>query len=406
MKVENINIDILKPFEKNPKSHPAEQIDRIVRSIQEFGWANPILALKENNMVIAGHARLKAARKMNLSEVPVIVLDMPYEKAIAYVVADNRLAELAEWDNTMLLPLLDEIKLAGIDVELTGFTAADISLMNKHEVQEDDFDAGAAADAIKEPITKLGDIWILGRHRLMCGDSTKREDVEKLLHTTKPFIMVTDPPYGVEYDPKWRLNSGLNKIWQKRAEGKVLNDDILDWTESYKLFPGHVAYVWHAGRFAGNTINNLHEAGFEIRTQIIWVKKNLVIGRGHYHFQHEPCWYAVRKGNSAKWCGDRKQSTIWEIQNMHRTQGNVDDGKTIHSTQKPIECMARPIRNHGLKDDLVYDPFGGSGTTIMACEQLDRICYMCEIDPIYCDVIVQRFEKFTGQKAHKQEVSP
>ena len=245
----------------------------------------------------------------------------------------------------------------------------------------------------------MGKLVLKSRHRVLCGDSTKPEDVERLMGGAVPFIMVTDPPYGVEYDPDWRLEAGINKPWQTLASGKVSNDDIVDWTEAYKLFPGHVAYVWHAGRFAADLVGNLKTAGLEIRTQIIWAKPSLVMGRGHYHWQHEPCWYAVRKGGSAKWCGDRKQSTVWDIQNMHRTQGNVDDGKTIHSTQKPVECMARPIRNHGGPDDDVYDPFLGSGTTLIAAEQLNRRCFGMEISPAYCDVIITRFERLSGQKA-------
>jgi DNA modification methylase len=244
------------------------------------------------------------------------------------------------------------------------------------------------------------------RHRILCGDSTKAEDVSRVLGGRKPFIMVTDPPYGVEYDPEWRLNAGLNKEWQTRAEGKVANDDQVDWSATYRLSPTHVAYVWHAGRHAADLVVNLRAAEFDVRTQIIWSKPSLVIGRGHYHWQHEPCWYAVRKGGSAKWCGDRTQSTIWVIKNMHRTQGDVDDGKTIHGTQKPVECMARPIRNHGGKDDDVYDPFLGSGTTIIAAEQLGRRCFGLELEPKYCDVICQRWAKLTGKTPTLEDGTP
>lgn len=211
--------------------------------------------------------------------------------------------------------------------------------------------------------------------------------------------MVTDPPYGVSYDPSWRLEAGINKSWQKRAEGKVLNDDRSDWTKTWELFPGDVCYIWHGALHSSNVAQSLEACGFKIRSQIIWAKNSLVMGRGHYHWQHEPCWYAAR--GTANWTGDRKQSTLWQISNMHRTQGDVDDGKTIHWTQKPIECMLRPIQNNSEKGDLVYDPFLGSGTTLIAAEKSGRTCYGMELSPQYVDVIVKRWEDFTGRKAEK-----
>lgn len=209
--------------------------------------------------------------------------------------------------------------------------------------------------------------------------------------------MVTDPPYGVNYDTEWRRKDGINKSWQKCAEGKVENDDRADWSEAYSLFPGHIVYVWHGSLHSSEVAQNLESCGFKIRSQIIWAKNNLVIGRGDYHWQHEPCWYGVR--GTGNWCGDRKQSTLWKIENMHRTQGKVDDGKTNHSTQKPVECMRRPILNNSSPGQAVYDPFLGSGTTLIAAEETGRICYGMEISPVYVDVIVQRWENFTGKKS-------
>jgi DNA modification methylase len=246
----------------------------------------------------------------------------------------------------------------------------------------------------EKAVTQLGDLLILGEHRLLCGDSTKAEDVGRLLDGAVPFLMVTDPPYGVEYDPAWRHRSGLNN---SERVGKVSNDDRVDWTDAYRLFPGHVAYVWHAGRFAADLTLNLRDAGFEVRTQIIWRKSRFAIGRGHYHWQHEPAWYAVREGGSAKWCGDRTQSTVWDI------DGKDQDAETRHGTQKPVEAMARPVRNHGGKGDDVYDPFLGSGTTVIAAEQLGRRCFAMEVSPQYCDVAVQRWENFTGKKAKRMK---
>ena len=399
MVVESVPIASLVEDPSNVRTHGEKNLASIKGSLLKFGQQKPIV-VGPGNVVIAGNGTIAAAKALGWTTISIVRSDLVGAQATAFAIADNRSAELAEWDDENLKKQL--VAIQADDAELaqaTGFLDDEIAQLcgDVDGVTEDEVPEPPA-----EPVTKLGDLWLLGEHRLLCGDSTKADNVERLLENRKPFLMVTDPPYGVEYDPKWRLDAGLDKKNQTRAEGVVENDDLVDWTESYKQFPGHVAYVWHAGRFAADLVVNLRDAGFGIRTQIIWAKKSLVIGRGHYHWQHEPCWYAVRKGGSAKWCGDRTQSTIWDIANMHRTQGNVDDGKTSHSTQKPVECMARPIRNHGGKDDDVYDPFLGSGTTLIAAEQLGRRCFGIEISPAYCDVIVQRWEKLTGKKAERQ----
>ncbi len=249
------------------------------------------------------------------------------------------------------------------------------------------------------PTSLLGDLWRLGGHVLVCGDATNPQMVARALDGTVPHLMVTDPPYGVDYNPVWRLDAGINKAHQTRAEGVVMNDGQADWRDAWALFPGGVAYVWHAGRHASVVRQSLEASNFDIRSQIIWAKTSLVMGRGHYHWQHEPCWYAVRKGSSGHWAGDRKQSTLWTIANMHRTQGNVDDGKTNHGTQKPVECMKRPIENNSVPGQHVYEPFSGSGTTIIACEMTSRHCHALELSPTYVDMAIMRWEQFTGQKA-------
>jgi DNA modification methylase len=242
---------------------------------------------------------------------------------------------------------------------------------------------------------KLGDVWALGEHRLGCGDATKGEDVVRVLPTREqwPMLMVTDPPYGVEYDPAWRDEAAAKGqiAYAASRVGEVANDERVDWTPAWELFPGDVAYVWHAGRHASEVQASMQRTGFEIRNQVIWAKAHSPITRGHYRWRHEPCWYAVRKGATAHWIGDRTQSTLWEI----ALDPNVAGG---HSTQKPVECMARPLRNH--KGD-VYDPFLGSGTTLIAAEQLGRRCYAIEIEPKYVDVAIARWEAFTGKKAEK-----
>jgi DNA modification methylase len=396
----------LTPDPRNARKHTPRNVSSIVDALHKVGAARSIV-IDERGVILAGNATVEAAGEAGIEKVQVVDADgetliavrrrgLSAKQKAELAILDNRAAELAEWNVPELKSLVQEFDISLPDIAFDDKEFAALGAGEQAEVTEDE----VPTDAPKR--CNAGDLWVLGEHRLLCGDSTKAEDVGRVLGGRVPFIMVTDPPYGVEYDSDWRLEAGVNKPWQKLANGKVENDDRTDWSESYKLFPGHVAYVWHAGRFAADLVLNLRASGFEIRTQLIWRKPSLVMGRGHYHWQHEPCWYAVRANGSAKWCGDRTQSTIWDIANMHATQGEVDDGKTNHSTQKPVECMARPIRNHGNKDDDVYDPFLGSGTTIIAAEQLGRRCFGLEISPKYCDIILQRWENLTGNKARRE----
>jgi len=283
-----------------------------------------------------------------------------------------------EWDelrNTIDIP----------DMNMGAFTQSYYRDMDLEDVEPK---IERAEELQAEYNTELGQVWELGDHRLVCGDSRETNIVDLALRRETPLLMVTDPPYGVEYDPNWR-----NEVLRENADraiGKPQNDDIVDWRESYKLFPGDVMYIWHAGNMAFFVAESIIASNAVIRTQIIWAKNNIVISRGNYHPKHEPCWYAVRKGKTAHWIGDRKQSTVWNIDKPMKSE-------TGHSTQKPIECMARPIRNH--ESDLVYDPFVGSGTTIIACEQLKRKCRAIEIDPGYVAVSIKRWEDLTGNKA-------
>lgn len=237
------------------------------------------------------------------------------------------------------------------------------------------------------PQTRLGDVWQLGPHRLICGDATSPADVAVALDGATPHLMVTDPPYGVEYRPEWRA-----KAWRgAHAVGQVLNDDRADWREAWALFPGDVAYVWH-GALNGSIVQaSLEVAGFRVRSQIIWDKGRLIISRGHYHWRHEPCWYAVRKNRTARWTGDRRQMTVWPI--AHRRS------ETGHATQKPLEAMRRPILNHSRPGDAVYDPFLGSGTTLIAAEETGRVFYGLELNPAHVDLAIARWEGLTGRTA-------
>ena len=234
----------------------------------------------------------------------------------------------------------------------------------------------------------MGRLTMKARHRLKCGDSTNESDVAECLGGTVPFMLVTDPPYGVNYDPTFRSNN---------RTGVVTNDDRASWQATYRLFGGQVAYVWHGGLHVVTVAEDLLACDFELRAMIIWMKPALVMGRGHYHWQHEGCFYAAK--GTAKWCGDRTQSTNWQIDHVHPTLGTTDDGQTRHGCQKPVECMARPIRNHGGPEDDVYDPFVGSGTTIIACEQLGRRCRALEVDPGYVDVATTRWQNLVGGDA-------
>jgi DNA modification methylase len=240
------------------------------------------------------------------------------------------------------------------------------------------------------PVTRPGDLWRLGRHRLLCGDATSAADVARLLGGTQPHLMVTDPPYGVNYEPEWRNQAGVSATMRT---GKVANDDRADWRAAWALFPGDVAYIWHAGVHARTVIESLEAAGFIIRSQIVWAKPRLVLGRGDYHWQHEPCLYAVRKGATGHWQGARDQTTLWSI------GAGPEDIATVHGTQKPVECMRRPMLNNSEAGEAIYEPFCGSGTSIIAAEVTGRVCLAIEISPAYCDVVLERWQAMTGQPA-------
>jgi DNA modification methylase len=402
MKIENIKTDKLVPYARNAKKHPEAQVSKIAGSIKEFGFCNPVLIDKDNG-IIAGHGRVLAAQKLGLAEVPCIRLGhLSDAQRRAYILADNRLAEIGGgWDAEMLKLELADLGDLDVDLDSIGFGADDLDdLELSEEPEESDVDAEPQIDRAEELRAKWGvepgQLWELGDHRLLCGDSTKESDVDRALDGAKPLLMVTDPPYGVEYNADWRnhaLRSDGTPIGG-RAIGKVKNDDRADWREAWQLFKGDVAYVWHAGLFAPVVAESLAACGFELRSQIVWAKSNFAIGRGDYHWKHEPCWYSVRKGKKGHSNGDRSQTTLWEIDKPQKSE-------TGHSTQKPVECMARPIRNHD--SEFVYEPFSGSGTTIIACEQLGRKCRAIEISPAYVAVALQRWADATGKKPKRIE---
>jgi DNA modification methylase len=394
LKVEQWPTDRLVEYARNPRKNDAA-VDRMVAAIREFGFRIPICA-KSDGTVVDGHLRLKAARKLGLAEVPVALADELTDAQIkAFRLLANRSASWAEWDSELLPLELGDLKELGFDLSLTGFGEIELGtlLADKTEGLTDPDDAPAVPE---HPVTQPGDLWLLGRHRLLCGDSTSAADVEHLLAGVAPHLMVTDPPYGVNYDPAWRNRAAAEgKIGQKkstRAVGQVANDDRADWRDAWTLFPGTVAYVWHAGTKAGIVQDSLDACGFETRAQIVWAKNNFAIGRGHYHCKHEPCWYMVRKGSVGAWSGDRTQTTLWQIDKNLKSE-------TGHGTQKPVECMKRPIENNSSPGQAIYEPFSGSGTTIIAAEMTGRACYAIEISPAHVDVAVKRWEEFSGKPA-------
>ena len=366
---------------------------------------NPIL-VGADGRIIAGEGRFRAAQTLGLRKVPVIKLEHLSEvQRRALAIADNQLALNAGWDEQMLRGQLAALKDQNFDLQILGFD--DLELARQLADQEvaglTDEDEVPAIPIT--PVSRPGDLWLFPsgkrrEHRLLCGDATASRDTTRLLTGQQPpILMVTDPPYGVGVEPEWREQAGLNP--RTRQGGKIANDDRIDWSEAWALFPGDVVYLWHAGIHAGEVERGLQSCGFEIRSQIVWVKQHFAISRGAYHWCHEPCWYAVRKGRSGRWLGDRKQTTVWEVANLNPFGGAAvaENEVTGHGTQKPVEIMRRPLVNHTRPAEACYDPFLGSGSTLIAAESIGRICYGMDIDPRYVDTAVLRWQRFTGKQA-------
>jgi len=393
--VKQTAIDKVIPYASNARIHSDEQVAQIAASIKAFGFNNPVL-LDGDNGIIAGHGRLLAARKLGMKKVPTIELaHLTETQRKAYIIADNKLALNAGWDMDLLSLEMGALDDEGFDLSLIGFNDGELAniFIDKTEGLTDPDDVPDLPD---DPVTKEGDVWLLGKHRLCCGSSTVETHVAALLGDVKPHLMVTDPPYGVDYDPAWRQQCGVNKSGPGTATGVVLNDDNADWTEAWALFPGDVAYVWHSGLHATTVADSLMSNDFIIRAQIIWNKSRMLLGRGDYHWKHEPCLYAVKKNKKGHYAGGRKQTTVWDIDKPMKSE-------TGHSTQKPVECMKRPIENNSSPGQAVYEPFSGSGTTIIAGEMTGRCIYAMEISPAYVDMAVKRWQDFTGETAIKED---
>jgi DNA modification methylase len=283
-------------------------------------------------------------------------------------------------------------------MDLIGFSEDELAGLLA-ETTEGETDPDEVPEPPADPVSVLGDVWVMGKHRIACGDCTDQGTVDKALNGVQPHLMVTDPPYGVEYDANWRNGTADKNGVVKgktgsggRAVGKVENDNKADWRDAWSLFSGDVAYVWHASVFSPEGASSLEACDFQRRALIVWGKNHLAISRGHYHHQHEPCWYVVRKGGTGHWAGDRKQTTLWRIDKPQKSE-------TGHSTQKPVECMKRPIENNSSPGQAVYEPFSGSGTTIIAGEMTGRSIHAVELNPAYVDVAVKRWQDFTGKQA-------
>ena len=384
-----INIDELIPYANNARTHSKDQINKLRSSLREFGFINPILIDKDYN-ILAGHGRVMAAREEGIKEVPCVLVEHLTEaQKKAYILADNRLAMDAGWDDEMLALELENLKELDFDMDLTGFDAAEIdelfSNIHDKDVQDDDFDVDAALE--EEPISKQGDIWLLGRHRLICGDSTKAEIYEKLMEGKKANLCVTDPPYNVNYTAG---SENERKIKNDNMEDKNFYEFLL---ASFKnifnsLDDGAAAYIFHADTEGLNFRKAFKDAGFHLANVCIWAKQSLVLGRSDYQWQHEPILYGWKPTGKHRWYADRKQTTIWNFDRPTKSE--------LHPTMKPVPLLAYPIKNSSVTNCIVLDPFGGSGSTLIACEQIGRICYAIELDEKYADVIVKRYIEYVG----------
>lgn len=389
-KIEWQSVDKLIPYAKNARTHSDEQVAQIAGSIKEFGFNNPVLVDKDNS-IIAGHGRVMAARKLGMDKVPVVILDhLTESQRKAYILADNRIALNSGWDTSMLSVELQDLK-DDIDLSLLGFDPDELdALLNPVEETEGLTDEDAVPEVPVEPKTKLGDIYILGNHRLMCGDSCSVTDMEKLVNNRQVDMWLTDPPYNVAYEGKTKNALTIqNDSMSDDGFRQFLRDAYV--TADTVMKAGAVFYIWHADSEGYNFRGAAHDAGWKVRQCLIWKKSTMVMGRQDYHWKHEPCLYGWKEGAGHLWAADRKQTTILEFDKPSR------NGE--HPTMKPVALFEYQMLNNTKGGDIILDSFGGSGTTMLAAEKNGRIAYLMELDPKYCDVIVKRWEEFTGKKA-------
>ena len=379
-----VDINKLIPYVNNARTHNAQQINKLRSSLREFGFINPVIIDRDFN-VIAGHGRIMAAKEEGINEVPCVFVDYLTEaQKKAYILADNRMAMDAGWDEELLKVEIEALQAEDFDLSLTGFDESELAgfFDTADDAKDDDFDVDAELE--KPPVTKSGDLWLLGNHRLLCGDSTKEENYTLLMNGKKANLVVTDPPYNVNYQ------GTAGKIKNDNLENDKFYQFLFDaFTCMEKAMANDASiYVFHADTEGLNFRKAFADAGFYLSGTCIWKKQSLVLGRSPYQWQHEPCLFGWKKNGKHRWYSDRKQTTIWEFD---KPKKNGD-----HPTMKPVPLIAYPIKNSSMSNCIVLDPFGGSGSTLIACEQTNRICHTIELDEKYCDVIVKRYIEQAG----------
>lgn len=388
------NVSDLIPYARNSRTHSDEQVLQIAASIKEFGFTNPIL-IDGDNGIIAGHGRVLAAMKLSISEVPCIELSgMTDTQKRAYIIADNKLALNAGWDNELLAVEFKELDDAGFDVGLTGFSLDEIDELSPEEIPAGLTDEDYVPDVQPDPVSKLGDVWLLGNHRVMCGDSTSIDAVELLMEGSLADQLITDPPYNVAYVGKTKDSMTIQNDSMTDEQFRQFLRDAFVAADSV-MKQGAVFYIWHADSEGYNFRGAAKDAGWTVRQCLIWKKQTLVMGRQDYHWKHEPCLYGWKEGAGHLWATDRKQTTILEFDRPSRS--------ALHPTMKPVELIEYQVLNNTKGSDVVLDLFGGGGSTLIACEKTGRKSRLMELDPKYVDVIVKRWQEFTGREAmHEQ----
>ena len=398
---ELVEIDKLIPYVNNARTHSDKQIDKIAASIKEFGFLNPLI-ISEDNVILCGHGRYYAAKKLGLTKLPCIrESHLTEAQRKAYILADNRLAEDAGWDEDLLKIELEALECDDFDLGLTGFDEkelADLFRDPNETIEDDGYDVDSSLE--KPSFANKGDVWLLGRHRLMCGDSTKQEDINVLMENAKADLFLTDPPYNVNYGSRGKLYKEKGGYDCGMEDRTILNDNMAD--DDFRNFlvnafkcadsamkKGASFYIFHADSEGYNFRGACHDIGWNIRQCLIWAKNTIVLGRQDYQWKHEPCLYGWKDGASHSWYSDRSQTTIL---NFDKPKNN-----DLHPTMKPLGLIGYLAQNSSKKDDIVLDLFGGSGTTLIACENLERICYMMELDDKYVSVIVRRYIENTGK---------
>lgn len=433
--VQEIAIEELQPYANNAKMHGPEQVDLIAQSIEEFGFISPCLIDKDKR-IIAGHGRVEAAKQLGMERVPCLFIEgLSEEQYKAYILADNRLTELGEWDTDLVSEELEDLRESGFNIEITGFSIDDIIITDDMgaEMTEEEFEEKAAS---APPRCKPGQVWKLGVHRLMCGDSTKPEDVKKLMAGERSNLLLTDPPYNVALGSEYSGSKDDARKRHRRTDGLVIANDAFESDEAFIEFlteafsnadaamqEGAAFYIWYASQQALNFMNAAENTGWQIRQNLIWNKNVFTLGRQDYQWKHEPCLYGWKDGAAHYFINIRSLSSVQgqnlddlsreELQNIIRQINeatDVQDEKrparsAQHPTMKPLALFERLVRNSTRPGEAVLDIFGGSGTTLMACEELGRRCYMMEYDERYCSAIIDRWEEETGKKAELTEGS-